>query len=85
MVAVSDPRPSPKPVDEARALELRHLVEDAVLRAVPNGEERCENCRTTRTRTTTSYAGTLLWIWSAALVVPVVGPYRLSGPRAPGG
>ncbi len=39
------PSPSPKPIDEIRALELRHLAQDAVLRAVPNGDERCENCR----------------------------------------
>ena len=37
-------RPSPKPIDEVRSLELRHLADDAVLRAVPNGEERCANC-----------------------------------------
>ena len=36
--------PMPKPIDEARALELRHLADDAVLRAVPNGDERCANC-----------------------------------------
>lgn len=36
--------PMPKPIDEARALELRHLADDAVLRAVPNGAERCANC-----------------------------------------
>ena len=39
------PSPSPKPIDETRALELRHLAQDAVLRAVPNGEERCDTCR----------------------------------------
>ena len=38
------PRPEPKPEDEKRALELQHLVHDAVLRAVPNGDERCSNC-----------------------------------------
>ena len=37
--------PSPKPIDEARALELRHLADDAVLRAVPNDGEQCDNCR----------------------------------------
>jgi hypothetical protein len=36
--------PAPKPIDEVRSLELRHLADDAVLRAVPNGEERCANC-----------------------------------------
>jgi hypothetical protein len=38
------PRPEPKPIDEQRALELRHLADDAVLRARPNGDERCSNC-----------------------------------------
>jgi hypothetical protein len=38
------PTPTPKPIDEQRALELAHLVEDAVLRAVPKGDERCANC-----------------------------------------
>jgi len=36
--------PSPKPIDEVRALELRHLADDAVLGAVPNGSEPCDNC-----------------------------------------
>jgi len=36
--------PTPKPIDETRSLELRHLADDAVLRAVPNGEERCSDC-----------------------------------------
>ena len=36
--------PTPKPIDEQRALELKHLAEDAVLRAVPQGDERCSNC-----------------------------------------
>ena len=36
--------PTPKPIDETRSLELRHLADDAVLRAVPNGEERCSSC-----------------------------------------
>ena len=40
----SEAPPSPKPIDEVRALELKHLAEDAVLRAVPNGDERCTNC-----------------------------------------
>jgi hypothetical protein len=40
-----DTRPTPKPIDEVRSLELRHVAEDAVLRAVPNGDERCDNCR----------------------------------------
>jgi len=36
--------PSPKPIDETRSLELRHVAEDAVLRALPNGDEQCGNC-----------------------------------------
>ena len=36
--------PAPKPIDEARALELRHVADDAVLRAVPNGDEHCASC-----------------------------------------
>jgi hypothetical protein len=36
--------PTPKPIDETRALELRHMADDAVLRAVPNGAESCANC-----------------------------------------
>jgi hypothetical protein len=36
--------PTPKAIDETRSLELRHLADDAVLRAVPNGDERCDNC-----------------------------------------
>ena len=43
-MTVDEPAPSPKPIDETRALELRHLADDAVLRAVPNGDERCDNC-----------------------------------------
>lgn len=45
MADADDARPSPKPIDGVRALELRHLADDAVLRAVPNGDERCDNCR----------------------------------------
>jgi hypothetical protein len=36
--------PEPKPEDERRSLELRHMADDAVLRAVPNGNEHCDNC-----------------------------------------
>ena len=38
------PRPQPKEIDEKLSLELGHLARDAVLRAYPNGEERCQNC-----------------------------------------
>lgn len=38
------PEPEPKPIDEKLAIELRHLAENAVLKGVPYGEERCENC-----------------------------------------
>jgi hypothetical protein len=41
------PEPEPKPEDERLAIELRHLAENAVLKAEPYGEdqERCETCR----------------------------------------
>jgi len=38
------PKPEPKEIDEKLSLELRHLAEDALLRAKPNGDERCQNC-----------------------------------------
>jgi hypothetical protein len=38
------PKPAPKPIDEQRALELKHLAEDAILRARPNQDESCRNC-----------------------------------------
>lgn len=38
------PKPEPKEIDEKNALELRHLVEDAILRGRPNADERCDNC-----------------------------------------
>jgi hypothetical protein len=38
------PKPAPKEIDEKLHLQLRHLAEDAVLRGVPNGKERCDNC-----------------------------------------
>ena len=38
------PTPEPKPEDEKRALELRHMAEDAVLKGVPYGDEKCSNC-----------------------------------------
>ena len=36
--------PEPKPVDEENAMALAHLVEDAVLKAKPYGDERCHTC-----------------------------------------
>jgi hypothetical protein len=38
------PDPEPKPIDEKLAIELRHLADNAVLKGVPYGEERCDNC-----------------------------------------
>jgi len=38
------PKAEPKEIDEQRSVELRILAEDAVLRAKPNGDERCHNC-----------------------------------------
>jgi hypothetical protein len=38
------PKPEPKEIDEKLSLQLRHLAEDAVLRGVANGQERCDNC-----------------------------------------
>src|SRR5262249_34917159 len=38
------PDPEPKEIDERLAIELRHLAENAVLKAEPQGEERCANC-----------------------------------------
>ena len=38
------PVPEPKEIDEKRSIELRHLAQDATLRATPYGEERCGNC-----------------------------------------
>jgi hypothetical protein len=38
------PVPQPKEIDEKLSIQLRHMVGDNVLRARPNGEERCDNC-----------------------------------------
>jgi hypothetical protein len=38
------PRPEPKPIDEQKALELRHMIQDNVLKGVPYGAEKCDNC-----------------------------------------
>ncbi len=40
------PEPEPKEIDEKLAIELRHLADNAVLKAQPQqGDEKCENCR----------------------------------------
>jgi hypothetical protein len=40
------PEPEPKEIDEKFAIELRHLADNAVLKAQPqHGDEKCENCR----------------------------------------
>ena len=38
------PAPEPQPIDEERAMKLRHLAEDANLKGHPYGEEHCRNC-----------------------------------------
>ena len=39
------PDPEPKEIDEKLSIELRHLSENAVLRAKPqHGNEKCDNC-----------------------------------------
>jgi hypothetical protein len=38
------PVPEPKEIDEKLAIQLRHLAEDATLRATPYGDEKCDNC-----------------------------------------
>jgi hypothetical protein len=38
------PRPEPKLIDEQKALELRHMAEDATLKGAPYGDEKCGNC-----------------------------------------
>jgi len=38
------PTPEPKEIDEKRALKLRPLMEDAVLKGAPYGEEQCSGC-----------------------------------------
>jgi hypothetical protein len=47
--AMSDytiPEPEPKEIDERLSIELRHLAENAVLKAHPYNEtERCGTCR----------------------------------------
>ena len=43
--SVSDyviPDPEPKEIDEKLSIELRHLADNAVLKAKPQGNERCE-------------------------------------------
>src|SRR6476620_2186049 len=38
------PKPEPKEIDEKLSLQLKHLAEDAVLKGVPYGDEKCGNC-----------------------------------------
>jgi len=38
------PPPEPKEIDEKLSMELRILASNAVLKGVPSGEEKCENC-----------------------------------------
>ena len=38
------PKPEPKEIDEKNAMLLKHMVEDNVLKGVPYGDERCDNC-----------------------------------------
>ena len=39
------PEPEPKEIDEKLAIELRHLADNAVLKATPqHGGEKCETC-----------------------------------------
>ena len=38
------PKPEPKEIDEKLALQLRHMVEDNVLKGKPYGDEKCGNC-----------------------------------------
>jgi hypothetical protein len=48
LAGVSDyviPEPEPKEIDETLSIELRHLADNAVLRAQPQGDEKCLNCR----------------------------------------
>lgn len=38
------PAPEPTEADERNNRELQHLVEDAVLKGKPYGDEKCGNC-----------------------------------------
>jgi hypothetical protein len=38
------PKPEPKEIDEKNWLELKYLMDKAVLRGQPQGDERCDNC-----------------------------------------
>ena len=38
------PPPEPKEIDEKLSMQLRILASNAVLKGVPSGEEKCENC-----------------------------------------
>ena len=37
--------PEPQELDETRAMELRHLSTDAMLRGRPGGDQQSANCR----------------------------------------
>lgn len=36
--------PEPKPLDEENNRKLQHLIEDAVLKGKPYGDEKCRDC-----------------------------------------
>lgn len=38
------PKPEPEEIDEKRALQLRHLMEDNALKGQPFGDQRCDGC-----------------------------------------
>jgi hypothetical protein len=38
------PPPEPKEIDEKLSMQLRILSSNAVLKGVPSGAEKCENC-----------------------------------------
>ena len=38
------PKPEPKEIDEKNWLQLKDLMERAVLKPVPYNDERCDNC-----------------------------------------
>jgi hypothetical protein len=38
------PKPEPKEIDEKLSLQLKHMMDDNVLKGVPYGDEKCGNC-----------------------------------------
>jgi hypothetical protein len=38
------PKPEPKEIDEQNWMLAQHMIERAVLKGEPNGDERCDNC-----------------------------------------